>query len=576
MINLINMDFQKKNMIEQSVPLPASLFRFLPDSLKLFIGIYLWLLPVLVQAQLITLTSQETIWVDANNCANGPRGAWLSFTITNNTVAPLTNVLVTFSGFTGTNASYFIPPHDLLRKFSVLAVNELVPVYYYVDYSRVCNYNKGGGDPYGGYTANYTITVTATGKTPVLRNGTIITDNLTTAAAAGIASSVTLGPGFYVGQLLTQTTVYSFGNNTDLFFQPAGEAGFHDGCLRLVASECTATTGGVTGIQGVKNRLWFSTASVPGGGGTITIVYTWEIICTNVVQTVHPWAAAKSGQKYKYQGYAGTVIWPAIEPSAMSLNISKSVNPTYLTTPSSSGGYGAGIAQWTVTLNNPTLVDIVVNSIDDIIPSCMTISNATVTGSGVTSSNSSSVPAVGSSGLQTWVGKSGATISTNQYKVSANSSLTLVYQTNLVSCTPPGYFNNSAKATVGMMSTGTATASLEINAPPTAVNDSYSVLQSSVEAPTSVDGNILLNDIDPETRTLTVTSWTLPSIGTLTINSNGVFTYAPATGFTGIVTFQYTITDSFGLTSTATVTINVLPCITKPVTPGIIKKVTNT
>ena len=32
----------------------------------------------------ITLTSQETIWLDANKCnAQGPRGAWLSFEITN-------------------------------------------------------------------------------------------------------------------------------------------------------------------------------------------------------------------------------------------------------------------------------------------------------------------------------------------------------------------------------------------------------------------------------------------------------------------------------------------------------------
>ena len=191
-----------------------------------------------IHAQTITLTSQEVMWIDANMCsAAGPRGAWLSFTITNNTASPLNNVVVTFAGFTGANASLFVMPSDLTRTFSTLAVGEVVPVYYYVDYSAVCTAPScGGGCNFDCFTANYTLTVSSTGNPNVVRNGTVTTDCLLTASAAGISQSSVLGPGYFVGQTFTQTVVYSFGNNTDLSFQPAGDAGFQDDCLRHIGT----------------------------------------------------------------------------------------------------------------------------------------------------------------------------------------------------------------------------------------------------------------------------------------------------------------------------------------------------
>ena len=56
------------------------------------------LLSFQLSGQTITLTSQEVLWVDANKCsAEGPRGAWLSHTITNPSMTTaLTDVVVTF------------------------------------------------------------------------------------------------------------------------------------------------------------------------------------------------------------------------------------------------------------------------------------------------------------------------------------------------------------------------------------------------------------------------------------------------------------------------------------------------
>ncbi len=57
---------------------------------------------------------------------------------------------------------------------------------------------------------------------------------------------------------------------------------------------------------------------------------------------------------------------------------------------------------------------------------------------------------------------------------------------------------------------------------------------------------------------LQVTSNTSPDNGTVTVNSDGSFTYTPPSSFTGTATFQYTITDSSGNISTATVAIQVV------------------
>jgi hypothetical protein len=162
----------------------------------------------------------------------------------------------------------------------------------------------------------------------VVRNSTVTPNELLTANAAGVALNSVLGPGSYVGQLLTQTVQYSFGNNADLFFQPAAEAGFDDACLRLVGSQITAVSGTVSpALVGLEDRLWFPTASVPAGGGTISVTYAWQVLCVNRVQTLHPWAAAKSGQKYKYTGLAASTILPA---ATSSLTIGKLVTPNLL------------------------------------------------------------------------------------------------------------------------------------------------------------------------------------------------------------------------------------------------------
>ncbi len=68
--------------------------------------------------------------------------------------------------------------------------------------------------------------------------------------------------------------------------------------------------------------------------------------------------------------------------------------------------------------------------------------------------------------------------------------------------------------------------------------------------------NWLPNDSDPENDSLVVTSTTDPPHGSVSISSDGTtMTYTPDPGFVGEDTFDYTISDGYGGTATATVTV---------------------
>ncbi len=106
-----------------------------------------------------------------------------------------------------------------------------------------------------------------------------------------------------------------------------------------------------------------------------------------------------------------------------------------------------------------------------------------------------------------------------------------------------------------------------VNDAPIAENDSFSVQQDM----TSGVIDLLVNDTDIEDDSLSITEiagtpivlGTMQTIdipnATVNIAANGDITVTPDTGFSGTVSFNYTITDGNGGTSFATVTGNVSP-----------------
>jgi VCBS repeat-containing protein len=143
-----------------------------------------------------------------------------------------------------------------------------------------------------------------------------------------------------------------------------------------------------------------------------------------------------------------------------------------------------------------------------------------------------------------------------------NGSLTL-NSNGSFSYTPNANFNGSDsftyRANDGQSNSNIATVTITVNAvndPPTAVGDTYSTNQGTtltVAAP-----GVLGNDSDAENDPLTAVLNTPPSNGSLTLNSNGSFSYTPNANFNGSDSFTYRANDGQSNSNIATVSLTVI------------------
>lgn len=101
---------------------------------------------------------------------------------------------------------------------------------------------------------------------------------------------------------------------------------------------------------------------------------------------------------------------------------------------------------------------------------------------------------------------------------------------------------------------------LDVNHPPVAVNDEFSVNEDEMLTVT-VDESILNNDTDEDhdNAELTVSLVSSTTNGELVLASDGSFDYSPAPNFNGQDSFTYQISDPDQQSATASVTINVTP-----------------
>ena len=103
-----------------------------------------------------------------------------------------------------------------------------------------------------------------------------------------------------------------------------------------------------------------------------------------------------------------------------------------------------------------------------------------------------------------------------------------------------------------------------VNDAPVTVADSYS---TDEDTPLTIAANgVLANDTDVEGDALTAALFSGPANGSLTLNSDGSFTYTPDANFFGQDSFTYKTNDGTEDGNTATVTINVNPVNDAPVT----------
>ncbi|TMH32851.1 MAG: tandem-95 repeat protein, partial [Betaproteobacteria bacterium] len=106
-----------------------------------------------------------------------------------------------------------------------------------------------------------------------------------------------------------------------------------------------------------------------------------------------------------------------------------------------------------------------------------------------------------------------------------------------------------------LMSSATLSLSVSaVNDAPLAIND---LASTPINTPVSIA--VLANDSDVEGDALTLASAALvnPAQGSVTVNANGTISFTPAADFSGSAQINYSVVDSHGASSTASVTVNV-------------------
>jgi VCBS repeat-containing protein len=100
--------------------------------------------------------------------------------------------------------------------------------------------------------------------------------------------------------------------------------------------------------------------------------------------------------------------------------------------------------------------------------------------------------------------------------------------------------------------TDTATVNITVNPVPDIAPDAFETRED-----TAVGGNVL--DNDSYAGPVTVSAFSQPANGTVTVGADGAFNYTPSENFNGGDSFTYTTTDVNGATETTTVSITVTP-----------------
>ncbi len=153
--------------------------------------------------------------------------------------------------------------------------------------------------------------------------------------------------------------------------------------------------------------------------------------------------------------------------------------------------------------------------------------------------------------------------STSNGTLTLNSDGSFSYQPNLNFA---GSDSFTYAANDGSLLSNTVTVTInvgETNDAPVSENDTYSMNEDetlTVDLP-----GILTNDTDPDNNSLSAVLVNSVTHGTLTLNTNGSFTYTPANDYNGNDIFTYQASDGQTTGNTATVTITILPVNDAPV-----------
>ena len=277
---------------------------------------------------------------------------------------------------------------------------------------------------------------------------------------------------------------------TGFNIQPTGDALFDPSCYRLVASDITASSGWETITKPATavdlttpqydNRLNF-TGVTNGNTSSLTVVYYYQVLCTNPSgTTMKPFAASRSGTQFKHTAPTSTCATGQlcqnqfVTPVAPSFQISKTASKQYFLQNSTTDQF----VTYTVIITNTSQagsplqpVSTRIDKIVDTLPTALLYQNIAM-GSQVTTSNSTSLPSLNSTGTLNFAGEPTTTCIPScdgSYLVPAGGSIKLIYTVNIPAGTPSGYYTNYAAGILGSSTVGQDVAVIKVGNAPTAV-----------------------------------------------------------------------------------------------------------
>jgi uncharacterized repeat protein (TIGR01451 family) len=361
----------------------------------------------------VTRISAPYFVTDGNSPATGPLTAYVGFKITN------TSASTTYSGIKFTIGSItssvagqnytMVSPASGITPVGTLAAGQSKVCYFYVSYPANVSPQA---------TFNFTLSDNTAGTKT---GGITIANRSAISANAGGLATQSINNQDLIGGLVHDTVTYTLGNiraGDEADFQISVSTQFDPTKLILLNTEVVSST--VPGVAaGTKDLLYFTTTSNQSSG-TVRIKWTFRIASFNFTGLILPYAGATSGStNYKYA--ISTDLG-----SGTPIAISASANPLLITKVSDKLVYGGGnTALFTVTVSNPGLYSITVDKITDQIPAGFTY-QALDASSQVTTANSTSVPAAGSTGTITFEGGVTSGVNTS-YTVPATGSIVLKY-----------------------------------------------------------------------------------------------------------------------------------------------------
>ena len=382
---------------------------------------------------------------------DGPHAAYVAFQVTNTSGGTLTDLSGTLGDPSAFAGFAFAGGQPATILIGTLTAGQSRTFYWFIEYP--CHTAAV-------ISANLTVTVSDSNPGTVALTNTVTAISSISANAGGGLLSSLLGPGFVVGQVIPLDITYAFGNVQvgDVFiFQPAGNTDFDTSCFQLIRAEVLASDITVITV-GTQDQLFFtSTVSQGGSGNEVQVRYEFLNKCAAASTTADPYAAQTSGAAgLKYTGNFGDgAFTTTIPPATNALTIAKTVSPTSLMS-----GAG-GTVEYTVTLTNSSAFVVFVTRIQDVLPALFSY-DALDVASGVTASNSGTLPANGATGAIEWLGNAPPF---NAYEIPASGSLSLIYTATVDPMTPDGLYVNSASSFMDQVQTGPDTATVVVGMP---------------------------------------------------------------------------------------------------------------